>query len=203
MVRSIEWRGDLMTILQKITFDKKVILLFCFFICFISVAFPQSYRPSFDFNSPVTNGNTLSTQKYFSKESFWDKINIEDTLNQSSVHSLRILKETGAGVFIGGSLSLLGGFIAIRMSNGDGWDRFGNALIGAYAGYTIGSSLGVYWVAKVDKPNLSFPATMMSGIGGAGIGILIFNASNQNGVGGVALIIMPLAFSILYAELVE
>ena len=70
-------------------------------------------------------------------------------------------------------------------------------------GYTIGTSLGVYIVAKSKTPNISFWGTQISGFIGSGIGVGIFQASNQRGVGSLAPLILPIVASIIYVELIE
>ena len=165
-----------------------------------SSGFDKHFYPALP-NSKISNNNfyELNTINFNYIEK--DTILKSDSLTKRSPLIWTVTKEMIFGTLMGGFFSLPGGVIGTAMGKGDG--AFGTGLIGMYAGYLAGSSLGVYLVAKKDKPNISYWGTLGSGILGGVIGMALLHDSNKNFIGSVAPFVFPLIASIIYAELIE
>ena len=98
------------------------------------------------------------------------------------------------GAFIGGALS---------RNNDNAWSGFAGAVIGGYIGYVVGSSYGVHLVSKEEDPESSFGLTLASGVIGVGVGGAISAITHNGKVGTSVALIFPIAFPILYTELIE
>ena len=109
--------------------------------------------------------------------------------------AILVLKEAGFGSLMGMLLGGAGGLLGHGLSGGNVYA----AVFGACVGYTVGSSLGIYIVAKGQKPNLSFLGTLASGIVGAGIGFNLISRLNSL----APLLIIPVVASIIYVELID
>ena len=73
-------------------------------------------------------------------------------------------------------------------------------LDGMYAGFVLGSSLGVYAGGDGQARRISAPATVLSGVIGAGIGICVYMVSEKKGAFNLAPLLLPLVTSIIYVE---
>ncbi|MGE5681189.1 MAG: thermonuclease family protein [Bacillota bacterium] len=97
--------------------------------------------------------------------------------------------------------SLLGGAVGYSLGPGhDGWSGAIGGLIGAYVGFVVGSSTGVYFTAKSYYSEVSYIGTLASGILGsaAGIGIAALSSKGGSDIFWAAPFIFPLIGSVTY-----
>ncbi|GEM_PF-6171026 len=204
---------------------KKVsVLVYTLSLFFYSLAFSQNaqnifnisretnkYKPCFDknfyFPSSFTNIPVTTFNKILARDiNYYDSASLTklDSLGQRKVSLLlTISKKIGLGVLMGGLFSLPGGLIGIAINREKGLGELGPGLVGMYTGYLIGSSIGVYLMAKTEKPKVSFLGTLASELIGGAISIGIFQVSNQKGIVTLAPFILPLLTSIIYTELID
>ncbi|MDF1612693.1 hypothetical protein [Stygiobacter electus] len=204
---------------------KNILSIIVFFISLIpAVAFSQNthnifkisreinkYKPCFDksfyFPSSFTNIPVTTFNKILARDINYcdsDSLTRLDSLGQRKASIiLTVSKKIGLGVLMGGLFSLPGGLVGIAINREKGLGELGPGLVGMYTGYLIGSSLGVYLIAKTEKPEVSFWGTLTSGLIGGAISIGIFQVSNQKGIVTLAPFILPLLTSIIYTELID
>lgn len=127
----------------------------------------------------------------------------DSTNNKSGSVAWRVAGETALGGVTGVIIAIPGALIGRGLSSNKGDIILAGAVVGAYIGYTLGSSLGVYIARNGQKENVSFLGTLAGGIVGAGVGIGVSQLSNQKGVGSLAPFILPIAASVIYVELID
>jgi predicted membrane protein len=117
---------------------------------------------------------------------------------------LRVSGEVVMGGVMGCIVAIPGGLIGYEVTGGGSWNIEG-PLTGAYVGYVLGSSLGVYMIGKQANQNASFLETLAGGIIGAGaaLGFVAMMPINHRGVAAIGLPILPVALSIIFVELIE
>jgi len=114
-----------------------------------------------------------------------------------------VMGKVGLGGAMGGLFGIAGGHLAIALSGAQGWAQLGPALLGAMAGYTFGSALGVHILAETDNSETSFAATLVSGFLGMGSGIAISTLSDGKGFGAAGPLLCPVLFEVIYTEFLE
>jgi hypothetical protein len=119
--------------------------------------------------------------------------------------SLIVLQKVGIGCLSGAVFMLPGAFIGgtISRNNNDAWSGFAGAVIGGYIGYVVGSSYGVHLVSLEENPENNFGLTLISGFIGVGVSGAISAITHNGKVGTSVALIFPIAFPILYTELIE
>jgi hypothetical protein len=119
--------------------------------------------------------------------------------------SLIIVKKVGLGGLLGTVFALPGALIGGSISKkDDAWSGLAGALVGGYIGYVFGSSYGVHLVSTNENPKSNFGLTLLSGCLGVGLGAVIISTITDNGKVGTSMaFILPIAFPILYTELIE
>ena len=119
--------------------------------------------------------------------------------------SLIVLKKVGIGGLLGTVLILPGALIGggIFGNKDEVWGALAGALIGGYVGYIIGSSYGVHLVSVEKNPESNFGLTLLSGFIGVGIGGAISAITHNGKVGTSLAFSLPIAFPIMYTELIE
>jgi hypothetical protein len=119
--------------------------------------------------------------------------------------SLIVLKKVGIGGLLGTVFILPGALIGggIFGNKDEAWGALAGALIGGYVGYIIGSSYGVHLVSVEKNPESNFGLTLLSGFIGVGIGGAISAITHNGKVGTSLAFILPIAFPIMYTELIE
>jgi hypothetical protein len=114
-----------------------------------------------------------------------------------------ILKKAGFGGLLGCFFVFPGVFIGGSLLGKDGWSSLAGGLIGGYAGYIFGTSYGVHLINEEINPNTSLGPTMVSGLLSIGGVYAISTISNNSAIRGTAAIVLPIAFPIIYTELIE
>jgi len=119
--------------------------------------------------------------------------------------SLVVLQKVGIGCLSGAVFMLPGAFIGgiISKNNNDAWSGVVGAVIGGYIGYVFGSSYGVQLVSLEDNPTSNFGLTLLSGCIGVGIGGAVSAITHNGKVGTSMAFTVPIAFPIMYTELME
>lgn len=184
---------------------RRFLLSLCLFLCFYTEAISQHSIGNSIFFGDNNRYNTIYTCADSLKDTIQSVVFKDRLPNECTSRAVVVLKEVGLGALLGTFFSLPGGLIGAKVSGERGWGAIGPAIIGWYVGYTFGISYGVYLVAKSEKPELTFFETVTSGIIGAGLGICILQASKPvpKGILSLAPIILPLAFPIIYVELIK
>jgi hypothetical protein len=116
---------------------------------------------------------------------------------------LVVVEKVGLGGLFGAVFTLPGAFIGAGISGKKEWGAIGAAIIGGYVGYVVGSSYGVHLVTIDENPESSIGLTLASGFVSVGVTYLISTVSNNNAIRGSAAIFLPIAFPIIYTELIE
>jgi hypothetical protein len=114
-----------------------------------------------------------------------------------------ITKKVGLGGIMGTVFALPGAIIVGKIVDGGGWNALGGAVIGGYLGYIYGSSLGVHIISESENPNSSFGLTLVSGFLSVCGSYLIWTITNNNTARASAWILLPIAFPIIFTELIE
>jgi len=154
--------------------------------------------------NPEDEGSSLPAKKdasrLFSSRSIGDAAE-NDAGNTAQFRFSVAAEEIAVGTVAGVILAVPGALITARIAKPkDGLHAVGLALLGAYTGYVLGNSSGIWFVAKKYRRNPSFLGTLGSGVLGATAGTAIFYAVDQKGVLSAAPLILPTVFSIFYVH---
>ncbi len=101
---------------------------------------------------------------------------------------------------MGSAFSVPCGYAAVQISGAKGFEGMAVGIVGMYAGYVVGSSLGVYAGGDGQSRHISELGTIGSGLIGGAVSVLIFAASDQKGIPTVLPLVLPLVVSIIYVE---
>jgi hypothetical protein len=114
-----------------------------------------------------------------------------------------VVKKVGSGFLLGSVFSFPGALIGAGLFRKDPWSSIGGAIIGGYVGYICGSSYGVHLVSENENPESSFVLTLVSGFLSIGGTYAIYSVTDNSTLRGSALLIFPIAFPIIFTELIE
>jgi hypothetical protein len=121
----------------------------------------------------------------------------------NSNRGLIVLKKVGSGFLLGSVFSLPGALIGGLLFTKNAWSAIAGGIIGSYVGYIYGSSYGVHLVSENYNPESSFGLTLVSGFLSIG-GTYLISAITYNEIARTSAFIMfPIAFPIIYTELIE
>ena len=114
----------------------------------------------------------------------------------------RVLFETVAGGALGVMGLLAGAGLGEYFDKGKG-DAEGilGVIIGLYGGYLIGSSGGVYLVAKGYNDDVTFWTPFLASAVGAVAGVVLAGSSDWKGAAGYAALYVPLLSGVLVSEI--
>ena len=170
---------------------KKVLFLF---ICFILI-------------------NSNRAQEFLTLQSTDPKVNISlikrsiyndlyDKNNQQKHSALNLFAQEVVGVASGIGLALPSYYLSkVDRLAANGKE---NLTIFSFISYVIGSGVGVYLIADLENPNISFWETIGYAIIGGGTSFLILNATfderNILPIGIISFLILPTLSSMIYAS---
>ena len=169
---------------------KKVLFLF---ICFILI-------------------NSNRAQEFLTLQSTDPKVNISlikrsiyndlyDKNNQQKHSALNLFAQEVVGVASGIGLALPSYYLSkVDRLAANGKE---NLTIFSFISYVIGSGVGVYLIADLENPNISFWETIGYSIIGGGTSFLILNATFDGiifPIGIISFLILPTLSSMIYAS---
>lgn len=175
---------------------KYLLIIICLQFTSTLTIFAQSFNQknlSGNFTNNIDNHHQLYLNEFYTSSP-------PDSTNKVCDRIVIIAGEFGFGSLMGVLLSLPAGYLAAGMSNEN---DLGYGLMGMYGGYVIGTSLGVYFVAKKENKNVSFVNTLACGVAGAVIGIYIFHKVDQKGPLSASPMLLPTIASITYVNLID
>jgi hypothetical protein len=136
---------------------------------------------------------------------FFLQLDTVSSSNGISIHEtcrpLVILGEVSLGTVTGCVGGLVGGLIAVQVSSPDGLGAIGVSTLGVTSGFFLAYPYGIYLGQK--GTNVSYWELLASEIIGAGIGTAIDLLSRYNRTARVLPFALPLAFPVVYIELVK
>jgi len=150
----------------------------------IDSQFDNSYTLKSYAFAPVISDTTISPLKNLEIP----KVNVGDIVGQLAASPI-------SGIILA-VLGGLGGYI-IEPSSNDGPSL--PIVIGALAGYTVGSAMGVYVVARKEKYDPNLGILIGSSILGELTGILLYTLSNATTPDANILLFAPLALPPIFA----
>ncbi|MGA3286831.1 MAG: hypothetical protein ABSD46_05360 [Bacteroidota bacterium] len=184
----------------------RVSFLFVMFILLLSNtinALSQRKNDAPSVSSAIFRTHENSVNYFFLK---YDTTLSSDSGMSTVLHrSLIVLKKVGIGGLLGTVSMLPGALIGgiISSNKDDAWSGLVGVLIGGYIGYVVGSSYGVHSVSLKENQESNFGLTLLSGFIGVGIGGAISAITHNGKVGTSVAFIFPIAFPIMYTELIE
>ncbi len=180
--------------LQKTIIEKKIMIFLFLVSLLMNYSFLScQYRYSV-YNSDMKQNLIFLLQRDTASSS--NGISIHETCRP-----LVILGEVSLGAVTGCAGGLLGGIIAIQVSNPDGLGAIGVSTLGITSGFFFGYPYGIYLEQKGTK--VSYWELLASEIIGAGIGTAIDLISHYNRTARILPFALPLAFPIAYIEIVK
>ncbi|MBC8179750.1 hypothetical protein H8E88_01385 [candidate division KSB1 bacterium] len=109
-----------------------------------------------------------------------------------SYKTKKCLKEFVVGELCGVGFGLVAGVVGAALAPDDaGIGTLGYGLVGAYSGYALGTSVGVYIAGNDEQEKGSYIATLSGCIICTILGLKSFYLSDQKGFGSVALMLAP------------
>jgi hypothetical protein len=126
---------------------------------------------------------------------------LDDKFNSKTVFSYKTkkcIKEFVVGELCGIGLGFVSGIVGASFSSNDDMiGTLGYGLVGAYSGYALGTSLGVYIAGNDEQEKGSYITTLGGCIIFTILGLKSFYLSDQKGFGSVALMLGPPIGSII------
>lgn len=113
-----------------------------------------------------------------------------------------VLVGTGCGVLMGLGGAIVGAGIAAATNHESG-SVYGGTMLGVGVGFLAGVPFGVRCVGRDAGKTAGYGGTLLSSLAGAFVGFEINEKFHPKGIAAYSPLLLPLAFSILYVELVE
>lgn len=171
------------------------------FICFS--AFPAQAQPKVQYSKTVLAGGHIShpylNYSHDNIQNYGRSVDNYHGLTAGTIGGQFLM-----GAFLGGVSGIIGGLasVAVLRCSGD-WCEYGEFFGGAFAGYTLGSALGVYIIGNNPSRKASYMSVFLGDVFGLGIGgIVLNNYANgttefQKYLVGTAVLSLPLIGAIL------
>jgi hypothetical protein len=185
--------------------DRIILVLVTTFILLIIIAIPSLSQRKNEIPS-VTSVLIRTTDSYgkFSLREYDTTFSSDSGRFIGYDRSMVVLKKAGLGFLLGALFVLPSGFIGGSVFAKEGtWNGFAAAIISGCIGYVVGSSYGVHLVSISENPKSNYWSTLGSGCLGVGFAYAISVIAKNDIVGTSAAIVFPIAFPIIYTELIE